>query len=143
MVTGLEGFANHLKGLAPGVFKPEPYYEAKTDALIFYKRDVPSWSKRINKYLTVFLSDEDDTLVGIEIKGLSIIENAVENLGAVRVSGSVEVKAEDGEAVDLSVFVRCSLVPEADEPLDSGDYEELSSVTRGVKIHPSLCATGD
>lgn len=102
MATGLDGLAGYLKNAQLGEFKPEPFYESKTDCLIYYHRNTPSYSRRINKYLTVFLADEDDTLVGIEIKGFSIIMKAVEGLGTVAVSEPVKVDGEDGESIDLS-----------------------------------------
>ena len=140
MATGLEEFANHLKGVKSGEFKPEPYYESKTDSLIFYRHNTPSYSKRINKYLTVFLSDDGDNLVGVEIKGLSVIMSAVENLGDVEMCDPVSINDDDGTSIDLSVFVRCSLVTDADdEPVKAKHYEELDRVARGVKIRPELC----
>lgn len=143
MATGLEALAGRLKeSCASGEqFNPEACYEATTDSLIYYHRDVPSYSKRINRYLTVFLSDADESLVGIEIKGLSVISSAVENLGNVKISDPVRVNDEDGESVDLSVFVRCSLVPEPDVPFDANDYAEIERVAKGVRIHSSLCAS--
>jgi len=51
-------------------FTKSPFYESHTDSLIFYFRDVRSYGKWISSYLTLFLSIEDDSLVGIEISGL-------------------------------------------------------------------------
>lgn len=130
---GLREFADHLKNVTPGEFRAEPFYEPTTDALIYYFQNKPSYSKRINKFLTLFLSDAEDALVGIEVTGLKIIAKAIEDLGPVPVK-------DDGHEVDLSVLVRCSLVPPAEEGLDGQRFDDLNAVTRGVKIPPSLYA---
>ncbi len=51
-------------------FRAEPFYERITDSLIYYARDERSYAKYIDKYLTIFLSVNDDTFVGFEITGL-------------------------------------------------------------------------
>lgn len=47
--------------------KIRPFYEPETRSLILYVRDTRSYGKYINKYLTVFLSVEDESFVGFEI----------------------------------------------------------------------------
>jgi hypothetical protein len=137
MADGRASLAEYLKGDCVGAFRPECFYESKTDSLIYYGRNVPSYSNRVNKYLTLFLADEDDALVGFEIKGLSIITKAIEDLGYVEVADPVAVGDGDGATVDLSVVVRCSLVV-CDESVGE-HYEPLEKLSRGVKIRPSHC----
>jgi hypothetical protein len=71
---GLEHLANDLNVALEGArskeFRAEPYYDRDTDSLVFYERDVRSYAKRINKYLTIYLSCADDTVVGFKIKGV-------------------------------------------------------------------------
>lgn len=67
---GLNDLAQYLKDAKPGSFQAQPYYEPETDSLIYYFRDEQSYSKRITKHLTLFLSCNDDSLVGCEMKGI-------------------------------------------------------------------------
>jgi hypothetical protein len=136
MAKGLDELADYLKAKRRGMgeFEPKPYYESDTDSLIYYFLDVSSYSKRVTRYFTVFLANEDNSLVGIEVKGLTTIMRAVENLGEVQLVKPVSVTDADGDEYDLSVIVRCALVPEQEEPVKGHEYEELESATRGVKV---------
>ena len=71
MATGLDDLASHLKATELAEFAPTPYYEPETDSLILYFRDESSYSKRVTEYLTVFLDNSDNSLVGIEVTGVS------------------------------------------------------------------------
>ena len=84
--------------MAQGSFRAEHFYDQQADAVIYYARNVPSWSNRINKYLTLFLADEDDTVVGFEVKGLSIIARAISDLDhGVEVSDPIRVAGGTGK----------------------------------------------
>lgn len=133
MAIGLEEFAQLLLKAPTRKFDPQPYYESTTDSLIFYFRQEPSYSKRITKYLTVFLASQGDHLVGFEVKSLQTILKAIENLGDVDLADPVTVNFEDKE-VSLHVIVRCALVPEHDEPVSGTQYEEIASKVRGVRV---------
>jgi hypothetical protein len=132
--TGRE-FAQHLTTVEKNFeeFNPVPYHERSTDSLIFYFRDEPSYSERINKYLTIFLSRKNDSLVGVEVKGVSTIMRAVEGLGDVTVAGPVPVTDEDGEEIDFDVIVRCALVQPAEYPIGR-HYQELDEITKGQRV---------
>jgi hypothetical protein len=69
MASGLD---QYLESLRTGMkeFSPRPIYEPEGDSLIFYARDEQSYAKRINSLLTVFLSSNDNSLVGCEVKGV-------------------------------------------------------------------------
>ena len=69
-ITPAHELGELLKEGVHGPFRPEPFYEPATDSLIYYERDERSYAKRISRHLTVFLSVQDDTLVGVEIKGV-------------------------------------------------------------------------
>jgi hypothetical protein len=82
MATGLDRLAEFLAEAEARetAFRRRPYYEPETDSLIFYIRDMSSYSKRITKYLTLFLANSDDTLVGIEVKSMKVICRAIETV---------------------------------------------------------------
>ena len=63
----------HRAVAQPGEFSPRPYYDAESDALFFFARDVQSYAKRLNSTLTLYLSVEDDTLVGCKVKSVQHI----------------------------------------------------------------------
>ena len=90
-----------LKSAKVGEFKPLPIYEKHTDSLIFYCQNFPSYGKRLNSLVTVFLADSDDRLVGLEIKGVARILR--------RVKGFLNVTATDGKStISLSVLLACA-----------------------------------
>jgi hypothetical protein len=146
MATGLDQFAAQLKQIEAGLgdFHPKPYYDQRTDSLLYLIRDESSYAKRVTRYFTVHLSNHDDSLVGIEVKGLRTITKVVEDLGEGRevdIVRPLEVKGEDGESLELSVVVRCALVT-APKTVSGKDYDELEKVTRGVRISKSdLCGS--
>lgn len=72
MATGLNEYHDFLNEVCsnPAPFHAKPYYEAEGDSLIFYVKDRPSYAKRLNTIFTLFLSADDDSLVGCEIKGV-------------------------------------------------------------------------
>lgn len=59
------------EGLArEGEFISRPFYNHDADVLFFYARDVPSYAKRFSSSITIILSSEDDSLVGIKLKSV-------------------------------------------------------------------------
>ena len=100
-----------------------------------------AYSKRVTQYFTVFLSTEDDSLVGIEVKGLKFIRKAVERLDHdVDIVKPLPVKDKDGEYFDFGVIVRQALVPEPDEPVRSQQRDEIDKAIKGIRIDKSkLC----
>ncbi|MGH7138461.1 MAG: hypothetical protein ACREHD_22140, partial [Pirellulales bacterium] len=58
MESGLTEYFDFLKeGLAQtGPFGPKPFYRPESDTLYFYRRDMPSYARRLNALLTVFLA---------------------------------------------------------------------------------------
>lgn len=136
MATGLDGFAAFLVAAKEemGEFEARPYYEPETDSLIYYTRDVSSYSKRVSKYLTVFLSNDDDSLVGIEVKGFKTsILPAIEGMGDVPVADCT-VTNEDGETLELSVIARFALAPEMSDQFRGNRFDELNRATSGVRV---------
>ncbi len=145
MAQGLTNLAEHLNHAlqqcaAAGEFKPAPFYDKADDSLVYYERNIRSYARRVNQFLTFFLACDDDTLVGLKVKSVKTIVKATEGLGAVTLAEPVAIAGEDGEEIDLAVMVRCSLVPSTDEPVSGRDYDQVEKITKGVRIHPSqLC----
>ncbi len=139
MAQGLDAFAAHLKRSTDvmGEFRSEPFYQTETDTLIFYFRDTPSYEKRITKYLTIFLAVEDDSLVGIEIKGIKVIMMAIQNLGDVPISEPIEVKDEDGELIHMSFVMHFALGFEQLEAISGTQYEQLRDQVKEFRVRRS------
>jgi hypothetical protein len=136
---GLNNLAE-LLSREPRPFEPRPYYESLTDSLIYYFRNEKSYSKRITKYFTVFLSCEDDSLVGIEVKSLKTIMKAIADLGEVDVVEPPIKASLQGQEVALRVIAHCALTPEPETPVSGAYYDELEAHTRGVRIRlDDLC----
>ncbi len=51
-------------------FKPCAYYGPEEDAVNFFFRDEADYAKRVNEWLTLYLSIDTDELVGCQIKGV-------------------------------------------------------------------------
>jgi hypothetical protein len=114
MAENQHGLAQFLTEETVEEFTPTPYWEPETDSLIFYFKDEPSYSKRINDLATVFLSAIDDQLVGFEIKGIKRILSRL---------GRFHVGVHDHK-VDLEVLLFAALAPEP-EPHDfQGEYPD-------------------
>ncbi len=114
MAAGLEDFGNFLNNLNVGEFKSEPYYEENTDALLVYLRDCHSSSKRLNDKLTLFLSIEDGTLVGVEVKGITRI---------LELNRAFGVSVIDHD-IRLGVFLAFALVEETDDSEISSELKD-------------------
>ena len=140
MATGLNGsaFAEHLGSLTPDAeFTVKPFHEVETDSLICYFKNTPSFCKRVNNYLTMFLAQSDESLVGIELNGVDTILSAIQDLGDVPMTKEpVMVNREGGDGtMSLAIMVRCALVPDADEePISGKCWDELTKATRRVRV---------
>ena len=53
-----------------GQFKPYAYYGDEEDALTIYWRADADYARRLNSRVTVFISLDDDSLVGCQIKSV-------------------------------------------------------------------------
>ena len=112
MAAGLSDFDDYLKqGLENmGPFRPKPYYEPTGDSVIFYIRDVQSYAKRLNPILTLFLSADDESLVGCEVKG---VKRLLRTYGDFMVS----VTEHRGEKLRLGMLLGFGLALTHDENL--------------------------
>lgn len=136
MATGLDEVAEYLTGVELGAFQVRPYHEPETDSLICYFRDEPSISRRINKYVTIFVSRKDKSLVGVELKGVSVILRAVEGLGETgMIEEPIKVNLEGSEeTVDLDILVNCALISKKFNDVCGDNYTQLSRASEGVKV---------
>ena len=59
-----------------GDFEPFAYHSSEADAINAHFEDVQDYSKRLNVYVTLFLAEDDDRIVGCRIKNVAdIVEN--------------------------------------------------------------------
>lgn len=52
-------------------FVISPFFNKLADTICLYLRDEPSYARVLNDEVTVFLSEEDDSLVGFELTNAS------------------------------------------------------------------------
>src|SRR5688500_3156060 len=108
------GLAEFLTSTVAAEFTPVPYWEPETDSLIFYFRNEPSYSKRLNQLMTIFLSAADDKLVGCEVKGIKRILKRVKQFG---------IGISDHK-LDLKLVLFAALVPEPESPSFEDEYPD-------------------
>lgn len=122
---GLTEYFDFLKGgLAhAGPFAPKPFYRPESDTLYFYGRDVPSFARRLNPLLTVFLTNDDESLVGFKIKGVQRILAAMQRLGMEKFAID-----ERHQGIRLAIFLQLALIapPEDAQP----ELERLEEALR-------------
>lgn len=113
MDSGLTEYFDVLKmGLAQtGPFVAKPFYRPESDTLYFYGHDAPSYARRLNPLLTVFLGNEDDSLIGFKIKGVQRILTRMERLGKEKF-----VMHDHCGGIRLTIFLEFALVAPPDEP---------------------------
>ena len=75
-----------------GTFKPCAYYGAEEDALMFYFRNSPDYAQRINSVVTIYLSMDDNELVGCQIKGVGRILRELGQLDVTIKHGKIKLQ---------------------------------------------------
>src|SRR5436853_6206745 len=98
--TTMASLTEYLKGKKPGRFQPHPHYSPEGDCLIFYFRNEDSYRKRIDNFVTVYLSMDKNELVGCQIKG---VHRLLERMG----SFGVAIKNKKGEVELGLLFLAC------------------------------------
>jgi hypothetical protein len=137
MESGLTEYFDFLKeGLAQsGPFVPKPFYRPESDTLYFYGHDVPSYARRLNSLLTVFLANNDDSVIGFKIKGVQRILTRMERLGKEKF-----VMHDHRERIRLTIFLEFALVAPPDEPELAGfedavrQYDDVIVDTRELQL---------
>lgn len=133
MAADLEALAEYLEAPSQHQLIPAPYYERRTDSLLFYTRDERSYGKRMNQLLTLFLSTKDSSLVGCELKGLRRICDRLERLG-----GKLGVAVLD-KKVKLGILMEIALAAPCDDP-ELEEYEhELGQLDEVEIDREELC----
>lgn len=118
-----------------GPFTPKPFYRPESDTLYFYGRDVPSYARRLNALLTVFLANDDESLIGFKIKGVQRILTRMERLGKEKF-----VTHDQREGIRLTNFLEFALVAPPDEPELAGfedavrQYDDVIVDTRELQL---------
>ncbi|MEN6459650.1 MAG: hypothetical protein ABFC63_12055 [Thermoguttaceae bacterium] len=102
-------------------FKAEPFYAPGADSIIFYVRDTDTYRKRLNSWVTLYLSMDDGRLAGFEVKG---VKRILELASAFRV-GIVDHKIKLGVllTVALAQVTKPDVEPYASDLTEYGDRE--------------------
>src|SRR5438132_13302806 len=87
----METLIEHIKSHKPGSFKPKPFYSVEGDSLTFYFKDSESYGERVDDFLTVYLSMDDDSLVGCQVKGVPTAVKVLGDFGLIIQSGSIRL----------------------------------------------------
>jgi hypothetical protein len=109
MAVTFERIANEFEQGSLPEFTPGYFYEPKTDSLQFYLQDTPSYGNRLNELFTIFVADEDDSLVGFEIKGVSSLIDRVGSFG-------LEVTNETVKPIPMRDLVKYAVAPVPIDP---------------------------
>lgn len=116
MADDSNALASYIKSRrVSGEFTPCSYYGPDEDALMFYFRNDPDYAKRINKWLTLYLSMESDELVGCQIKGVARV---LEDIG----SFGIDVTHK---TVKLTIVFLAFLGAASDDPEARDYYRQL------------------
>ncbi len=71
----------------PSRFEPKPFYSPEGDSIHFYFENVDHYAERVDCWLTIYRSFEDQHLVGFKLKNIKSLVSAFDKLGLdIRVS---------------------------------------------------------
>ena len=116
--------ASYIKSLSVAdEFQPCAYYGQEEDAVVFYFEADPDYAKRINKWLTLYLSIDSDELVGCQIKGVRRVLEDMASFG-------IDVK--HGK-VKLTVLFLAFLSSASDDPVARDYYRALGQAAKDTK----------
>jgi len=73
-------------------FQPCAYYGYEEDALMFYFRNDPDYARRINSRVTVYLSMDDNELVGCQIKGVGRVLREIGSFDITITHGKIKLQ---------------------------------------------------
>lgn len=125
MESGLTDYFDFLKGglAQTGPFATKPFYRLESDTLNFYGRDVPSFARRLNPLLSVFLANDNESLVGFKIEGVKRILARMQRLGMEKFAID-----ERHQGIRLTIFLELALIapPEDAQP----ELERLEEALR-------------
>jgi hypothetical protein len=104
-------------------FRPVPHYFPTGDYVTFYVKDERCHAERVDDLLTVFLSNENEELIGCKIKGVRHLLDAMGTFGVV-------VQHED---VSLELFFVLGQFT-ARDPAQRRRYEEVIPLVKHRSI---------
>ena len=134
MAEDLTRYMQQLEGQEPPPFTaPQWRYGYAEDSLFFYFRSDESYARRLNNFVTLFLSREGDELVGCQVKGL---RQKLESDG----SFCLAVKRDGRLELGLFFHLLAYDTPEA-KPRDY--LIELGQRAKGIQVDPKELALPD
>ena len=137
MLANLEAVLqdSEINALLEQGFQQTAYYDADGDCVEFLAENVAYHGKRLDQWVTVFLSDDDDRLVGCFIKNFAVL------LRKYREQFSLVIQQE-GVRLDY-FFVALSAIPETRHPQEETTYHSLVTRSNNVLVpvdSEQLCA---
>lgn len=109
-----------LPALPRESFQPVPFLCLETDTLTLHLENAPSFAHRVDNFLTIFQSFENNEVVGFQLKGIA---RKMKDIGAMICLF---------EAKTVKVQVRLILLAYFAEADDRGPYEGLLDKTEGL-----------
>ena len=114
---------DYIKANRPKRFVAKPYYSEDGDSVTFYFKDGASYARRVDDFLTVYLSMERNELVGCQVKGVARL---------LKLLGQFGLTVED-KSVKLGMFfMACMAQTPAENSKDT--YKELSRFARNAAV---------
>jgi hypothetical protein len=112
----METLTEYLKAHKPLGFSPRPRYIKEADAIVFFFKADESYAKRLDDVVTLYLSTEEDSLVGCKVKGAKSLLQAGETLS---------VHVQRGK-VDLSMIIKAFSAKASKDDKTQDTYRRLS-----------------
>ncbi len=112
---------------APDFIAPQVHYGPNEDSLLFYFRNEESYARRLNSFVTVFLTFEGDELVGCQVKGL---RRKLESDGTCSLLIAKEGKLQLGLFFHLLAY-------HDPKPESRSQLVELGQRAKGIELDPS------
>jgi hypothetical protein len=119
------GIIEYLAGKAPGPFRPVPHYFPSGDYLTYYVSDERCRARRIDDFLTVYLAEGSDQLVGCKIKGVRHI---------LKEAGSFGCGLDDADGVRLGLFFFKGVPPERGDTVSLMKWYNLLKEWADVRV---------
>lgn len=111
----METLTEYLKANVPKGFFPKPIYSADGDSLTFYFKNEESYAERVDDFLTVYRSIDNDGLIGCQIKGLP---------ATLKLMGDFGLHITDGKVQLSMLFLTC--MAHTNEPEAKDCYRKLN-----------------
>ncbi len=113
----------YLEGRKGGGFRSVPHYFASGDFVTYYLRNDRCHARRVDDWLTVYLTVDTDELVGCKIERVKHVLRAAEEYGMPLGKGTVHL--------GLFLFLGAVLAKDEDQ---KKWYEELKHVAKDVGL---------